>query len=220
MSNPILSQCKTGQIAYILLPSSDIAQKLHVSLRITHLRKLVGLEWVADSKILSTASPPLVYLTAKHCTPVWCHSVHTCLIDSGLNDALHIVTECLLSSLRDHLPTFSNIHPAELCRLGATLSLAYRKSLDHDHILYGLLSGSSEVLQKKLRSGRPFVPAAQNLLNNLTEPGIRASGWTNYRWNAEYCKNSSKLRVFIARTNATLVEMNMTQKVWANLNRL
>ena len=37
-----------------------------------------------------------------------------------------------------HLPVLSGIQPAELCRMGATLSLAYRESLDPDHILYGL----------------------------------------------------------------------------------
>ena len=49
----------------------------------------------------------------------------------------------------------------------ATLSLAYRGSLDPDPILYGLLSGSSDNRQVKLRSRRPFMPAARNRLDNL-----------------------------------------------------
>ena len=36
--------------------------------------------------------------------------------------------------------------------MGATLSLAHRRSMDPDHILYGLLSGSSDTRQVKLRS--------------------------------------------------------------------
>ena len=44
--------------------------------------------------------------------------------------------------------------PAKLRRLGATLSLAYRGSLDPDHILHGLLSGSSDTRQVRLRSRR------------------------------------------------------------------
>ena len=71
----------------------------------------------------------------------WCRSAYTCLIDSVLNDALRIVTGCLRPTPTDHLPVLSGIQPVELRRLGATLSLAYRGSLDPDHILHGLLSG-------------------------------------------------------------------------------
>ena len=44
--------------------------------------------------------------------------------------------------------------------MGATLSLAYHGSLDPDHILYGLLSESSDTRHVRLRSRRPFVPGA------------------------------------------------------------
>ena len=71
------------------------------------------------------------------------------------------------------------IQPAELRRMEATLSLAYRGSLDPDHILYGLLSGSSDTRQVRLRSRRPFVPGARYLLDNFARLGIRSSEWTN-----------------------------------------
>ena len=51
--------------------------------------------------------------------------------------------------------------------MGVTLSLAHCGSLDPDHILYGLLSGSSDTHQVRLRSRHLFVPAAWNLLDNL-----------------------------------------------------
>ena len=113
---------------------------------------------------------------------VWCRSAYTCLIDSVLNDALRIVTRCLRPTPTDHLPLLSGIQPAELHRMGATLSLAYRGSLDPDHILYGLLSGSSDNRQMRLRSRHPFVPGVQNLLDNLARLGIRASEWKNNKW--------------------------------------
>ena len=113
--------------------------------------------------------------------PVWCCSAHTCLIDSVLNDALHIVTGCLRPTPTDNLPIFSGIQPAELHRLGVTLSLAHSGSLDPDHILHGLLSGSSDNHQVRLRSRLPFVPAAWNLLDNLARLGIHASEWTNHK---------------------------------------
>ena len=92
----------------------------------------------------TVAASSLVYSAAEYCAPVWCHSTHTCLIDSVLNDALLIVTGCLRLTPTDHLPVLSGIQSTALRRLEATLSLAYRESLDPDHILYGLLSGSSD----------------------------------------------------------------------------
>ena len=123
----------------------------------------------------------MVYSTAEYCVPVWCHSAHTCLIDSVLNDTLRIVTGYLHPTPMDYLPVLSGIQPAELCRMGATLSLAHRGSLDPDHILYGLLSGSSDASQVRLRSRCSFVPAAWNLLDNLARLGICASEWTNHK---------------------------------------
>ena len=93
--------------------------------------------------------------------------------------------------------------------MGATLSLAYRGFLDPDHILYGLLSESSDTRQARLRSRRPFVPGARNLLDNLARLGIRASEWTNHKWNAEYCENASRLRAFVPETGARPVWMGL-----------
>ena len=138
-----------------------------LSSRVTLLRRLMGSGWGAGAKTLCIATLSLVNSTAEYCAPVWCRNPHTRLIDSILNDALRIVTGCLRSTPTDHLPVPSGIQPAELRRLGATLSLAFRGSLDPDYILYGLLSGSSDTRQVRLRSRRPFVPAARNLLDNL-----------------------------------------------------
>ena len=117
-------------------------------------------------------------------------------------------------------PALSGIQPVELRRMGATLSLAHRGSLDPDHILYGLLSGSSDTLQVRLRSRRPFVPAARNLLDNLARLGIRASEWTNHKWNAEYCEDASRLRAFVPRTGARPIGMGLLRVAWVKLNRL
>ena len=116
------------------------------------------------------------HLSSEHCTRVWCHSAHTHLINSVFNDALIMVTGCLCPTPTDHLPILSGILPAELRQLGATLSLAYRGFLDPDLILHGLLRGSSDTRQVRLRSRCLFVPAARNLLDNLARFGIHASG--------------------------------------------
>ena len=104
--------------------------------------------------------------------------------------------------------------------MGAILSLAYCRSLDPDHILYGLLSGSSDTRQVRLRSRRSFVPAARNLLDNLASLGIRASEWTNHKWKTEYCENASRLRAFVPRTGARPVGMGLPRAAWVKLNRL
>ena len=120
----------------------------------------------------------------------------------------------------DHLPVISGIQPAELRRLGATVSLAYRGSLDPDHILYGLLSGFSDTHQVRLRSIRPFMPAKRNLLDNLARLGIRAFKRTNHKRKTEYCENASRLRAFVPGTGARPVGMGLPRAAWVKLNRL
>ena len=190
------------------------------SLRVTLLRRLVGSGWGAGAKTLRIASLSLVYSTAEFCAPVWCRSAHTRLIDNVLNDTLLIVTGYLHPTPMDHLPVLSGIQPAELRQLGATLSLAHHGSLDPNHSLYGLLSGSSDTHQVRLRSRRWFVPAVQNLLDNLARLGIHTSEWTNHKRNAEYCENASRLRAFVPETGARPVGMGLPRAAWVKLNRL
>ena len=188
---------------------------------ITFLLQRFNIGMGAGAKTLRIATLSLVYSTAEYCAPVWCRSAHTLLIDSVLNDALRIVTGCLYPTQKDHLPVLSGIQPAELRRMGATLSLAHHGLyLDPDHILYGLLSGSSDTRQARLRSRRPFVPAARNLLNNLARLGIRASECTNHKWKTEYCENASRLRTFVPWTGARPVGRGLPRAAWVKLNRL
>ena len=197
-----------------------MALRKKLSSCVTLLRRLLGSGWGAGGKTLRIATLSLVYSTAEYCAPVWCRSAHTRLIDSVLNDALRIVTGCLRPTPTDHLPILSGIQPAELRRMGATLSLAYRGSLDPDHILHGLLSGSSDTHQVRLRSRCPFVPGVRNLLDNLARLGIRASEWTNHKWNVEYCENASRLCAFVPETGARPVGMGLPQAAWVKLNHL
>ena len=180
----------------------------------------MGSGWDAGAKTLRIVTLSLVYSTAEYCAPVWCRSAHTRLIDSVLNDALRIVTGCLRPTPTDHLPILSGIQPVELRQMGATLSLINRGSLDPDHILYGLLSGSSDTGQVRLRSRRPFVSSARNLLDNLATLGIRASESTNHKWKTDYCENASRLRAFVPGTGARPVGVGLPQAAGVELNRL
>ena len=197
-----------------------VALRKKLSSRVTLLRLLVGLGWGAGVKTLCIATLSLVYSAVEYCAPVWCRSAHTCLIDSVLNDALRIVTRCLHPTPMDHLPVLSGIQPAELRRMGATLSLAHHGSLDPNHILHGLLSGSSDNRQVRLRSRHPFVPGVRNLLDNLARFGICTFEWTNHKWKTEYYKNASRLCAFVPETGARPVGMGLPRAAWVKLNCL
>ena len=98
--------------------------------------RLAGSEWGAGAKTLRISALSLVYSTAEYCAPVLYRTVHTRLIDSILNDASRIVTGYLGPTPTEDLPVLAGIQPAELRRLGATLSLANRAIHDPDHVLH------------------------------------------------------------------------------------
>ena len=98
-----------------------ILRKKNLSSRVTLLRRLVSSESGVGAKTLCTAALYLVYSTAEYCAPVWCRSTYIRLIDSALNDALHVITGCLRPTPTNYLPIFSGIQSAELRRLGAAI---------------------------------------------------------------------------------------------------
>ena len=120
----------------------------------------------------------------------------------------------------DHLPIFSGIQLAELCCLGATLSLAKHGTFDPDHILHGEPVGLSDVPQERQKSRHPFVPAARKLLNDLYQLGIHAAQWTNYRWSGKYSKRTSIFHVFISRVSSRPLDMSLPRTSWVKLNCL
>ena len=86
--------------------------------------------------------------------------------------------------------------------------------------VYKGLSGSSDTRRVRLRSRRPFVPAAQSLLENLARLGIRTSEWTNHKWKTKYRENAFRLRVFVTGTGARSIGMGLPRTAWVKLNRL
>ena len=114
------------------------ALRKELSTRVLLLRRLAGSEWRTGAKTLRTAALSLIYLTAEYCTPVWCRSAHTSLINSVLNDTLRIVTGCLGTTPTDNLSVLSGIQPAELRRQGAIFSLANRSSLSVSYMSHTL----------------------------------------------------------------------------------
>ena len=156
-----------------------------LSSRVTLLRQLVGSGWSTGALKVSIASLSLVYSTAEYCPPVWYCSAHTRLIDSVLNDALRIVTGCLRPIPTDHLPVLSGIQPDELHRMRAQLSLAHRRSLDHDHILYGLLNGWRVFLK--------YLPSETKIQTPVCARCAESFGQSCQTWHPRFWKDNAQM---------------------------
>ena len=72
----------------------------------------------------------------------------------------------------------------------------------------------------RLQSRYPFVPAARKLLSDLSEQDIRVRQWTDRKWNAEYSKNTPKLRTYIPKADTRPLGMGLPRLAWVNLNHL
>ena len=180
-----------------------------LSTRVVLLRRLAGSGWGAGANTLRISALFLIYSTAEYCAPVWCRGIHTRFIDSIRNDALCIVTGCLRSTPRKDLHALAGIQQAELRQLGATLFLANRAIHDPDHVLHGQLVGQQDAHQGRLRSRRPFVPAARKLLDSLSELDIHMKQWTKHKLNADYLESTLKIRAFIPRISSRPLRMSL-----------
>ena len=158
--------------------------------------------------------------TVEFGAPVWCHSVHTRLINSIFNDALHIVTGCLRSTPMEDLPVLAGIQPAELRQLGVILSLASPASHHPNHALHEQLVGQQNVDQGRLKSRRPFVLAVWKLLDSLSELVIHVKQWTKHKWNVDYLESISRVRAFIPRVSSKPLGKSLPRTSWVWLNCL
>jgi len=89
--------------------------------------------------------------------------------------------------------------PAELRRIGATLSLAHR-AMQPRHVLHSALTRPSSASARRLKSKHPFVPTTQHLIS-LSDNITRAVQWADYQWNAEWTDSPTRLCIFIPDIN-------------------
>jgi len=160
----------------------------------------------------------LVHSTAEYCAPVWCRSAHTCLIDPTINGALRIATGCLCPTPVDNLPILAGVQPAELRRIGVTMSLG-RRAMEPGHLLHSALTRPSSANARRLETRHPFVHAAQQLIS-FSDNNIRAAQWADHQWNAEWADNPTKLRTLITDTGTHAPGMTLPRRAWVRLNRL
>ena len=134
----------------------------------------------------------IVHSTAEICVPVWFRSVHTCLTNPTINDALIIVTGCLRPILAVNLPILLGIQPVEL--RGVTLSLA-RRAIEPRHLLHSALTCAPSANARCFKSRNPIVHAAQQLISfsDSNYDNIRAEHWVDHQWNTEWLDNPTRL---------------------------
>ena len=137
-----------------------------------------------------------MYSTAECCAPVWCRSAHTCLIHPIINNALRIVTGCLLLTPTDYLTVLAGIPPAELRRTQATLTLASR-SLAPNHLFHHKITNPELKQSWRLRSRHPFGSAARQPLSNLNQLNIKVADWAERTWSSEWNNCNTRLYHFI-----------------------
>ena len=121
---------------------------------------------------------------------------------------------CLRPTPTVDLPVLAGIQPAELRRLGATVSLPNRAIHDPDHVLHGQLVGQQDARLGRLRSKRPFVPAAWKLLDSLSELDIRVKQWTKHKRNADYLESTSRVYAFIPRVSSRPLGVSLPRISW------
>ena len=67
---------------------------------------------------------------------------------------------------------------------------------------------------------RKYCAGVPSLLRGRAGAQLRGNRGDKYKWNAEYCQNTFRFRVFIPRTGVRPVGMNLSRTAWVKLNRL
>ena len=151
--------------------------------------------------------------------PVWSRSAHFRLIDPVINNALRIVTGCLLPTPTNYLTVLAGIPPVELRRREATLTLACRV-LESNHLLHHKIIRPELRQSRRLKSRHPFVPAARELLSNLNQLDIRAADWTEHTWRSEWNNCNTRLHHFIYNIDTPPSGRHLPRRSWVRLNHL
>ena len=74
--------------------------------------------------------------------------------------------------------------------------------------------------KERLRSRRPFVPAARKVFNKSSKLSIRAAQRLDYKWDMKYSEDQSDLLLVLPRPIAKPLGMSLPRPAWVRLNRL
>ena len=91
--------------------------------------------------------------------------------------------------------------------------------MEFGHLLHSALTCPSSANARRLKSGHPFVPAAQQLVS-LSEYNIRAVHWPDHQWSAEWVDSPTRLCIFIPDTGTHPPGASLPRRAWVQFNRL
>ena len=213
-----LPWCEAGQDTHVVPTLGKLAHKINIMYRTFDALCCTG--WGAKGQTFHIMALALVYVPAKYCAPMWCRSIHTCLIDKCLSDAMHIVTGCLQPTPKEFLPILWGIQPAELCHTGATISLSQSALNQPKHLFHRLVSESSPG-HRRLKSRLRFVPAALDLLKNtMQEDQFSSAQWMTEKWRSEWESMTTPLHLHFPTPKERPAGLDLPRLAWTRLNRL
>jgi hypothetical protein len=222
--------------------------KLKVASRTALIRKLAGSTWGADASTLRISVLALVFAPAEYCAPVWCRSSHTQLVDSELNNAVRVITGCLLNTPVSSLYVMSNIAPPPIRREALALKSAWKALSDESSLLHEMIATPAKVyrqlqaptrtsarlnlaprkvVEQRLTSRHPFQRAAQNLLSSVggncpETANQRKSGADHYvldKWRRDW-RVDNAWKDYYQEPDIVPLRDLPSRLAWSRLNRL
>ena len=194
---------------------SKLSQK--ISARNNLLRRLAGLSWGANFKVLQTAAVCLVYAPAEYCAPAWSSSTHTAKIDIVLNTTMRIVSGCLKTTPTFYLPVVSGIIPPDIRRSTITLKLFNKANSDPAHMLHNACTRGSTI-KPRLTSRTPF--SKQCVLVNSSDNTDNPRTWPMDTWNSRWANLSTPLHRYISSPSTNPIGHDLHIHCWVRLNRM
>jgi len=113
----LLAVCVQRKLLSNFLPKKYYTHFYH---RNNLLTKLARSSWGADTDTLRTSTLALCYSVGEYCTPLWCRSAHTGLVDAQLNSTMRLISGTLHPTALPWVPVLVNIEPPALRRKAAT----------------------------------------------------------------------------------------------------
>ena len=130
----------------------------------------------------------------------------------------YTVTGCLRSTPANNLPVLAGIEPVDLRRKRATIALA-RRAKESNHLQHDRLHSRLTEQQRHLKSRRPFLPAALELLRDLAEQDVTPNLWHDHRWNSEWQNSPYLLHNYIKDVSNNPSGTKLQRPAWVKLNK-
>ena len=86
------------------------------------------------------------------------------------------------------------------------------------HLLRGIIARSRDGGPPRLKSRRPFVPAAQSFLDSTNQR--RDANWINKAWSTTWCNKNTVLHAYCPTTQLASSDRHLPRLAWTRFNHL